>query len=90
MHAPGIKNEWCDWLSHASFDETINVEFENLAKLAFEKMDSQLDLHLQVLSMEMRDFNFPLDYLSSEFSSQWSQLNPWKAKVIDEEGQFVL
>jgi hypothetical protein len=88
VHIPGMKNEWCDWLSRSTFEEKFNLEFENLAKEAFEKMDSQLDLTLKVLSFELKDFNFPLDYSSSEFSSLWSRLEPWKAELVDDAMWF--
>jgi len=47
-------------------------------------MDSQLDLFLQVFSMELKDFDFPLEYGSSEFSSIWNQVEPWQAQVVDD------
>jgi transposase InsO family protein len=43
-----------------------------------------MDLSLQVLSFEMKDFNFPLDYPSSDFAEVWKKLEPWKAQVIDD------
>jgi hypothetical protein len=61
VHVAGLKNEWCDWLSRSTFDKLINDDFESLAAQAFEKMDSQLDLSLQILSFELKDFNFPLE-----------------------------
>ena len=83
VHTPGLKNEWCDWLSRSSFNQKFDLEFESLAQDAFEKMDSQLDLSLQVLSMELKDFDVPLEYGSSEYVSVWNDLEAWKAQVIE-------
>jgi len=47
FHLPGLKNEFCDYLSRHAFDEKIDEEFESLVREAFVKMDCQLDLGLQ-------------------------------------------
>jgi hypothetical protein len=87
-HTPGMKNELCDWLSRTTFDQKYGLEFENLAKEAFQKMDSQLDLSLQVLSMEVKEFDLPLSYESSEFSHVWCELDQWKTGVFDDNLWF--
>ena len=51
VHIPGMKNEFCDWLSRTDFDHKFDVYFEKLAQEAFERMDSQLDLSLQVICL---------------------------------------
>ena len=87
-HTPGMRNELCDWLSRSSFDQKYGLEFESLAREAFQKMDSQLDLSLQVLTMEIKDFDLPLNYERSEFSEVWSHLDQWKTEVINDNLWF--
>ena len=88
VHLPGLKNEWCDWLSRHVFDEKYGLYFERLVQDAFERMDTQLDLHLKVLSMEIQKFPFPLQYEKSEFASLWQKLEEWKTEVIEDSQWF--
>ena len=44
----GLKNELCNWLSRENFDEKISASSEALPREAFQKMDVQLDLTIEV------------------------------------------
>ena len=82
FHIPGVKNELCDYLSRNNFDEKFQVEFEELAKMAFQKMDTHLDLRMDILG------NSILDYPKDEFFGPiWMELTPGKTKII-EDGMF--
>ena len=47
FHLPGLKNEFCDFLSRNAFNSLIDCNFDDLAKEAFVKMDAQLDFFLK-------------------------------------------
>ena len=96
VHVPGMKNEWCDWLSRSTFQERFGLEIDRLAREAFERMDTQLDLHFQVMSMEIQKFPFPLIYETTEFSSLWQKNRAMESKshrkwpMVSNQGQVVL
>ena len=79
-HIPGIKNELCDMLPRDHFCERFEVEFEELAKQAFQRMDSALDLRLEVLrvleSLTVEDYE-------EEFKEEMNQLELGKPKLIE-------
>lgn len=81
FHIPGAKNEMADLLSRGSFVETFQVESEELAKDAFERMDLQLDLRLEVLGLKKEDY-------MEEFKEIWESLTPGVPKLIEEDGQM--
>jgi len=80
QHIPGLKNELCDYLSRNNFQEKFQVDLEDLAKDAFQKMDAQLDLRMEVLTLEVQK-----EDLQRDFEEIWNTLEPFKAKMI--EGQ---
>ena len=41
---PGLKNELCDWLSRANFDQKTSATSESLSREPFQKMNVHLDL----------------------------------------------
>jgi hypothetical protein len=47
IHVAGCKNELCDFLSRGDFENKFQIDIEEEAKNAFQKMDIQLDLFLQ-------------------------------------------
>ena len=59
-HIPGLKNEFCDWLSRLDFDHKFDFEFEKLAHEAFERMDSQLDLSMRTFTDQCQCGQLPL------------------------------
>ena len=44
LHIPGCRNELCDFLSRGEFENKFQLQFEEAAKDAFQRMDAQLDL----------------------------------------------
>ena len=50
VHIPGLKNEFCDYLSRHSFDLTIGQSWSTIAESAFSKMDDHLDLMARCLA----------------------------------------
>ena len=63
FHIPGLKNEFCDFLSRNAFDQLIDCHFEELAKEAFVKMDAQLDFFLRIILLLSDKFPMtPDDY----------------------------
>ena len=47
FHLPGIKNELCDFLSRNAFEDIIDQSFDELARDAFVRMDTQIDLYME-------------------------------------------
>ena len=78
FHIPGAKNELCDYLSRNNFCEKFQVDFEELAKQAFQKMDTHLDLRMEILNDMILDY--PND---PKLGTIWSQLTPGKSKPIE-------
>jgi len=84
FHLPGIKNEMCDYLSRHVFEENFGVEIDTLAKDAFARMDSQLDLSMQVLFRLNTQIGFQeKDYLESEMKELWKSLEPYQSKLLE-------
>ena len=80
FHIPGAKNELCDYLSRNNFCEKFQVDFEELAKQAFQKMDTHLDLRMEILNDMILDY--PND---PKLGTIWSQLTPGRSKIIDKD-----
>ena len=47
FHCPGAKNELSDWSWRNKFDEIVQIDWEEVAKSAFQSMDMHLDLYLR-------------------------------------------
>ena len=66
-HLPGVKNELCDYLSRNNFNSLYQVDTEGLARKAFQKMDTQLDLGMEkVLDLPTDSWNLD-DYSSDDY-----------------------
>ena len=66
-HLPGVKNELCDYLSRNKFNSLYQVDTEELAREALQKMDTQLDLGMEkVLDLPTGSWNLD-DYSSDEY-----------------------
>jgi hypothetical protein len=81
-HITGAKNELCDLLSRDLFQEKFHVEFEELAKEAFQRMDVQLDLRMEVL--RINETLTESDY-KEEFGEIWDTLTVGKPQIIEGE-----
>ena len=80
FHIPGAKNELCDFLSRNCFNEKFQVDIEDLARKAFQRMDVQLDLRIENLHWNTQE------YLDDEFFVKiWNELTIGKSKLIKEE-----
>ena len=55
-HIPGLKNEFCDWLSRAQFETKSGENFDEIAKEAFDKMDLALDFAILYKITDTFDF----------------------------------
>ena len=65
-HLPGVKNKLSDYLSRNNFNPLYQVDTKELARNAFRKMDTQLDLGLEkVLHYPTRSWNLD-DYSSDD------------------------
>ena len=82
VHIPGLKNEFCDFLSRSAFDERIQMKTEKLAQEVFSRMDMQLDLSLKVFSLTL-PFPILCDDYSPDLSDIWDQLEERDPKTID-------
>ena len=80
VHIPGAKNELADFLSRHCFEEKFQVDVEDLARKAFQRMDIQLDLRLECVNWNSKDFEE-----DASFSEVWKQLEPGKSKLIGAE-----
>ena len=88
-HVPGQLNEFCDYLSRNAFEDDSGLEIEKLAKEAFVRMDSQLDLSIQALLRITVPIEFQEDdFVSSEFSEVWKYLEPFQANLVSERLWF--
>ena len=85
FHIPGARNEFCDLLSRESFNEKFQVDIENLAKEAFQRMDLQLDLRLEVLDA-LGEFSKE-DYLP-DFQELWDKLEAGKVQPVEQKMFF--
>ena len=83
-HIPGVKNEFCDWLSRAQFDSKVGQNFDQIAQEAFDKMDTAIDFAILFKISDMVDFD-SLDYNKNEWSEIWTQLDPYHSKVIEDK-----
>ena len=78
FHLPGIKNELCDLMSRQAFNEQFQIDFEDLAKTAFQRMDFHLDLFMQkILGM----VEWTKDHYLPEYSLVWNALTPRKSRT---------
>ena len=84
-HIPVARNEFCDLLSRESFNEKFQVEIERLAKEAFQRMDLQLDLRLEVLDALGQ---FSKEDYSKEIQDLWDQLEPGKVTLVNQKMFF--
>ena len=84
FHLPGIKNELCDYLSRNAFQEMTDVNFETLAREAFAKMDTQIDLWMHhLLTLSQKVVILPIDYEQSTFAEIWKSAEPYKTVFQD-------
>ena len=85
-HIAGLKNEFCDWLSRSQFEELTLIDFDSLAKEAFEHMDVQLDFSIQTLFRiaELPDIN-PEHYLQSDWKKPWESNPLMKTTMVNEK-----
>ena len=80
FHLPGIKNELCDLMSRHAFNERFQVNIEELAQAAFQRMDTHIDLCMQhILHFE----EWSKDAYLPEYDIEWNLWSPGKAKLID-------
>ena len=87
FHLPGLKNELCDYLSRNAFQELIEVDFENLAKEAFTRMDTQIDLWMhEILSLSQMVNISEVDYAQGDFSEIWQSVPPHQSSLL--HGKF--
>jgi hypothetical protein len=85
LHVPGSKNEMCDYLSRNCFDEKVGIQMDILAKEAFARMDSQLDLCMkQLFFLNTDGLLSENDFLDSEFDEVWRKLQPYQAELFQE------
>ena len=83
-HIPGLKNELCDFLSRHSFDEKYQLQTEKLAQDAFSRMDTQLDLSIRILSLQLPFVIDPNEY----DITIWTQLEPYTPKILEDKLWF--
>jgi len=78
VHVPGAKNELCDFLSRHNFNERLQIDIEEQAKSAFQRMDVQLDLRLEALPFDPKEYeNDP------HLSQAWNALTTGKSQMFD-------
>ena len=89
FHLPGIKNELCDFLSRIAFEDMIDEDFENLAREAFVRMDTQIDLYMEsIFILTDRITLTEEDFKEGGYEEIWKQLETNKTTHLQEKMFF--
>jgi len=86
VHVPGCRNELCDFLSRSDFENKFQIQFEEAAKEAFQRMDCELDLFLQRIFSLSHNVSVNEEmYLDSDLKEIWESLEVGKSALINSE-----